>query len=84
MAFATEEERLAARRMAWNKYNLQHREERRAHNKLYSKRPEVKARRREAYARKVASRQMQGESVPTIQHRDAISESDIVVNSSLG
>ena len=79
MAFATEEERLAARRMAWNKYNLQHREERRAHNKLYSKRPEVKAKRREAYARKVASRQMQRES--TIQHRDAISESDIAVNS---
>ena len=78
MAFATEEERLAARRMAWNKYNLQHREERRAHNKLYSKRPEVKAKRREAYARKVASR-TQGES--TIQHRDAISESDIAVNS---
>ena len=45
--YATEEERLAARRASWQKYNLAHASERAAHNKLYCKREDVKAKRHE-------------------------------------
>lgn len=45
--YATEEERLAAKRASWQKYNLAHASERAAHNKLYCKRDDVKERRRE-------------------------------------
>ena len=43
---ATEEERQAALREAWQKYNKAHKTERAAHNKTYVQREEVKARRR--------------------------------------
>ena len=45
--YATEEERLAAKRASWQKYNLAHASERAAHNKLYCKREDVKEKRRE-------------------------------------
>ena len=41
----TEQERLAARRAAWQKYNEAHRAERAAHNKEYVQKDIVKARR---------------------------------------
>jgi hypothetical protein len=44
--YATEEERLAARRASWQKYNLSHASERAAHNKMYCKRDDVKEKRR--------------------------------------
>ncbi len=44
--YATEEERRAALRAAWQKYNKAHKQERAAHNKAYVQREEVKARRR--------------------------------------
>jgi hypothetical protein len=43
---ATEEDRRAALRAAWQKYNKAHKQERAAHNKTYVQREEVKARRR--------------------------------------
>ena len=47
--YATEEERRAAQREAWLKYNKAHKQERAAHNKAYLQREEVKARRRAVY-----------------------------------
>ena len=47
--YHTEDERRAALRAAWRKYNKAHRSERCAHNKIYSKRDDVKQRRRELY-----------------------------------
>ena len=44
--YATEEERRAALRAAWQKYNKAHKQERAAHNKAYVQREDVKARRR--------------------------------------
>ena len=41
----TEQERVAARRAAWQKYNEAHRAERAAHNKEYVQKDIVKARR---------------------------------------
>ena len=54
--YATEEERLAAKRESWQKYNLAHASERAAHNKLYCKREDVKARRRELCKSKKSKR----------------------------
>ena len=47
--YATKEERRAAQREAWQKYNKAHKQERAAHNKAYLQREEVKARRRAMY-----------------------------------
>ena len=47
--YHTEDERGAALRAAWRKYNKAHRAERSAHNKIYSRREDVKQRRRELY-----------------------------------
>ncbi len=44
--YATEEERRAALRVAWQKYNKAHKQERAAHNKTYVQREAVKSRRR--------------------------------------
>ena len=44
--YATEEERQAALRASWQKYNAAHRAERAAHNKLYCVREDVKARKK--------------------------------------
>ena len=46
----TEQERIAARRAAWQKYNSAHKEERAAHNKQYVQKVDVKARRRQMRA----------------------------------
>jgi len=46
----TEQERVAARRAAWQKYNRAHRAERAAHNKQYVQQVDVKARRRQMRA----------------------------------
>ena len=46
----TEQERIAARRAAWQKYNEAHRAERAAHNKEYVQKDIVKARRRQMRA----------------------------------
>ena len=47
--YHTDEERRAALRAAWRKYNKAHRAERSAHNKIYSRRGDVKQRRRELH-----------------------------------
>ena len=49
MMYATEEERVAARRKSWAQYNRAHRAERSAHNKTHVQKEYVKARRRERY-----------------------------------
>ena len=46
----TEEERIAARRATWRKYNHAHKAERAAHNKEYVQKENVKARRHEMRA----------------------------------
>ena len=51
---ATESERSANRLATYSKYNTNHRQERMAHNRLYSKQEHVKARRRELYRIKSA------------------------------
>jgi len=45
----TDDEKRQNRIAAYNKYNAAHREERIAHNRIYSKQEHVKARRRELY-----------------------------------
>ena len=45
--YATEEERRAAVKASYLKYNLTHREARAAHNKAYCQREDVKQRKRE-------------------------------------
>ena len=47
--YHTEDERRAALRASWRKYNKAHRAERSAHNKIYSQRDDVTQRRRELY-----------------------------------
>ena len=48
----TEEEKRARLLVSYNKYNENHRDERREHNRVYSKLDHVKARRRELYRHK--------------------------------
>ena len=45
--YATEEERRAAIKASYQKYNLTHRKARAAHNKAYCQREDIKQRRRE-------------------------------------
>ena len=45
--YATDEERRAALRASWQKYNAAHRAERAAHNKAYCQREDAKQRRKE-------------------------------------
>ena len=45
--YATDEERRAALRASWQKYNAAHRAERAAHNKAHCQREDVKQRRKE-------------------------------------
>ena len=45
--FASDEERQAALRASWQKYNAAHRAERAAHNKAYGPRGDIKQRRKE-------------------------------------
>ena len=66
MAYSTEEERKAARRATYAKYNRAHRAERAAHNKAYVQRPDVKAKRRDAYLRNAANQGMLQESDHTL------------------
>ena len=47
--YKTEEERINALRASWRAYGALHREERRAHNKIYNQKPEIIQRRRERY-----------------------------------
>ena len=54
--YATEEERRAAQRAAWQKYNKAHKAERAAQNKQYCSREDVKARRRELYSKRKVQR----------------------------
>ena len=55
VVYSTEEERRAARRATYAKYNQAHKAERAAHNKAYVQRLDVRAKRREAYRRKAAA-----------------------------
>ena len=55
--YASDEERQAALRASWQKYNAAHRAERAAHNKAYCQREDVKQRRKERrVARTIAKR----------------------------
>ena len=47
--YATEEQRQAAKSAAWQRYNVAHKAERAAHNKVYCQREDVKAKRSELY-----------------------------------
>ena len=67
MTYATEEDRVAARRATWGKYNAAHRAERAAHNREYSKQAHVKAKKREAYLRSRESRRSSASSLPAGQ-----------------
>ena len=61
----TEEERIAARRATWRKYNHAHKAERAAHNKEYVQKEDVKARRRQMRTQStVPRRQTLRESEP--------------------
>ena len=55
--YATEEERRAAQREAWQRYNKAHKQERAAHNKAYVQREEVKARRRALHRERASQAQ---------------------------
>ena len=50
--YATEAERQAAKKASWRKYNLAHKSERAAHNKVCCQREDVNAKRRELYKAK--------------------------------
>ena len=50
--YATDEQRQAAKRASWQKYNVAHKAERAAHNKMYCQRGDAKAERREIYRAK--------------------------------
>ena len=63
MTYATEEERIAARRNAWARYNRAHKAERCEHNKAHVQKEYVKARRRERYAERVALYHREGSTI---------------------
>ena len=66
--YATEEERQAALRASWQKYNAAHRAERAAHNKAYCQREDVKQHRKERrVARTIAKRS--AEAAPSSQEQ---------------
>ena len=50
--YATDEQRQAVKRASWQKYNIAHKAERAAHNKMYCQRDDVKPKRREIYRAK--------------------------------
>ena len=50
--YATDEQRQAAKRASWQKYNVAHKAKRAAHNKAHCLRGDVKAKRREIYRAK--------------------------------
>ena len=79
MTYATEEERIAARRNAWAKYNQAHRIERAAHNKEHVQKEYVKARRRERYAERVS---MVGQNI-TPNHRNHGGSDDTISGTTL-
>jgi len=59
--YSTEEERREALLASYRKYNRSHAAEKAAHHKVYSRREDVKARRRELYAlRRDAARRQFG------------------------
>lgn len=76
--YSTEEERMAARRASYAKYNQAHKAERAAHNKAYVQRPDVKAKRRETYLRKASNRDNTTQTQLNIVPRDA---ETVLVNS---
>ena len=57
----TEEERIAARRATWRKYNHAHKAERAAHNKEYVQKEDVKARRRQMRTQSTVPRRQESE-----------------------
>ena len=54
--YATDEERRAALRASWQKYNAAHRAERAAHNKKYCQRGDIKQRRKELRVARLIAR----------------------------
>ena len=66
----TEEDRIAARRATWRKYNHAHKAERAAHNKEYVQKEDVKARRRQMRTQSTAQQsepaQRVGQATQTI------------------
>ena len=69
--YATEEERQAALRASWQKYNAAHRAERAAHNKAYCQREDVKQHRKERrVARTLAKRS--AEAAPSSQEQSSV------------
>ena len=79
MTYATEEERIAARRATWVRYNSLHREERRAHNKLHVQKEHVKARRHEKYLERRANLRQNQQN----ENNEAISHSPIIMLDSI-
>ena len=68
MTYATEEERIAARRDTWARYNRAHKAERCEHNKAHVQKEYVKARRRERYAERVGIKLKQTLALIQCQH----------------
>ena len=69
--YATEEERQAALRASWQKYNASHRAERAALNKAYCQREDVKQHRKERrVARTIAKRSV--EAAPSSQEQSSV------------
>ena len=54
--YATDDERQAALRASWQKYNAAHRAERAAHNKTYCQRGDIKQRRKELRVARLIAR----------------------------
>lgn len=71
----TEEERIAARRATWRKYNHAHKAERAAHNKEYVQKTFVKARRSQTRAQ-LRIQTLASGMTPDTNHRGDISLSD--------
>ena len=71
MTYATEEERIAARRNTWARYNRAHKAERCQHNKAHVQKDYVKARRRERYAERMGIKLKQTLALIECQHHQS-------------
>ena len=63
--YVTEEERQAALRASWQKYNLARRAERAARNKVYCQREDVKERRKEL---RIARTEAKRDTPPSVEN----------------
>ncbi len=74
----TEQERIAARRATWQKYNEEHRAERATHNKAYVQKEDVKVRRRQT---RVVRTHSIPETVPASEPVQRVDPTTEIINS---